>query len=253
MKISKIKNILTKGKLSGYEVGRLMMQDLLYELKQVQDEHIEDLEELLSIQEVNHLQDQLVDNYDIQIYNSCRRLLEYIIKVTDLAAILSRDIEISSLNIYALIMNEVKNKAQVDLADISTATLFLSKLQRFKGLMKQWLVLEATIIVISERMELPDLMLLTRETPVNIVEAINGMIKDLRGQYPESRISKALVQNEIENYTSGDKAHKNLDIIDINELKPTVRNIEYAKATIQDLRYFKDGNSIFHTIIEGKI
>ncbi|MGE5633372.1 MAG: hypothetical protein ACM3TR_20095 [Caulobacteraceae bacterium] len=278
MKAANITNILNKSKLSGYDVGRMMMQGLLYELKQIYEEHREETEPLFSKQEIIYFQDQLTDSYDIQIYNSCRRLFEYITRMSDLATIFTKELQLIAIQIVSIIINEnsesikfklssykkdtkiindleqsILDTIQIGYSKTEAGRMVLDKVQEFIEVIKQWFVLEAAVKVVSERMELPDLMLLVRETPINKLVLVNALIKDLQFLYPENQVSKTLFENGIGHYTPDDKVPENIDVININELKPAIENIERARATIQDLRYFKDGNFDFHKIIEGKL
>jgi hypothetical protein len=275
MKESNITNLLAKSKMSGFEVGRLMIQSYLFDLKQLYEGE-KDIKDLLSPQEVQQVQNQLNDSHDIKIYNSCRRLYEYMVHASSIATITKKEIDIIAFKLYILISNEIeadairyrissysKNKEINISTEFVESILGLINIERdeeddvliidlcneFINHLKQWYVFQEVFSLISERMELPDVMLLVNENPADRIKLVNALIKDLQFLYPENRISKALFSNGIGHIYTDDEVLKDIEIIDIEQLKPSAERIELAKKAIRDLTYFSKNWGI-HKILE---
>lgn len=95
----KLTNLLGKGKLTGEEVGQLMIKDLLsgyeYALKNPAVMRGEkETKSLLSDTERTALVDGLTTNEDIRAYNNYRALHEYLLKDSTLLALCLKDAEI---------------------------------------------------------------------------------------------------------------------------------------------------------------
>ena len=256
--------ILLKSKMSGFEVGRLMIQSYLFELKQLM-KGSKEIHDLLSPSEVQHLQAQIADSYDIKIYNSCRRLWEYLVNASSLAEVTKKDIEIMAFKLYFLISNEMKvedlrrrlsNSAaegettildqkidsiislvNVDLGD-SKITMVSELYDELIDCLKLWLILQETFRLISERMNLPDLMIMIGAEPANQVNLVNALVKDMQFLHPENKISKALFDKGIGHICRDDEVPLDADVIDIERLKPTNEKISIARKAIKDLTYF---------------
>ncbi len=274
MKESNITSALVKSKMSGFEVGRLMMQDFLYGMKQAYD-GTEDPRMLLNPQEVQYIQDQLTDSYDIKIYNSCRRLWEYLDHIAYMTTITKQEIDIIAFKLYILITGEIKaDTIQRDLSSLfknkaidvpvkrlgSTLGLINLESDNWKDKtvvelfnmmvdrLRRWYAFLEALSLISERMELPDIMILADESPTNKVKLVNALIQDLQFLCPENKISKALFNKGIGHICGDDEIPKDINVIDIEKLKPSDDKINAAKEAIKDLTYFKSNWGI-HTIL----
>lgn len=244
MKESNITSVLVKSKMSGYEVGRLMIQSYLYDLKQI-CEGSKEPQGLLNLQEVQYVQDQLKDSNDIKIYNSCRRLFEYLTHAANLATIAKKELDIIALKLYMLIPNELNAKRRYKNDEI-----IIELMDEFITLLKQWFIFNESFKLISERMELPDLMILINENPMSRVAQVNALLKDLQFLYPGNEVSKVLVSKGMEHACEEGEALQNADIIEVGKLKPTTERINAARDAIKDLTYFKNNYGL-HTVLEG--
>ncbi len=274
MKESNITSALVKTKMSGYEVGRLMIQGFLYDLKQLYGGS-KDIKDLLTPQEVQHIQDQLTDSQDMKIYNLCRRLWEYLEHASSMATITKKEIDIVALKLYILISGEMKadsmrrslssfyenkeinisvqrlesilglvNIEHADSKDVMVLDLF----DEIIDLLKQWLIFQEVFNLISERMELPDLVILVNENPMSKVALVNALIKDLQFLHPKNDVSKALFNRGIGHICGDDEVPENADVIEIEKLKPVAEGINAAREAMKDLTYFKSNWGI-HSIL----
>jgi hypothetical protein len=248
-----------------------MIQSYLYGLKQLR-EGANEIQDLLTPQETNHIQNQLTESQDIKIYNSCRRLWEYLEHVSYIAAIAKKDIDIVAFKLYFLITNEIKSEslcrnlgqskgtgaaeskleASIKLITIERDDNRLLVPGLFKELiylLKQWFAFWEAMNLISQRMELPDLMILVDENPLCRISLVNVLIKDLQFLYPDNEISKALADMGGGNVSG---VAQETDIIDINKLRPTEEKINSARKAIKDLTYFKDNWGI-HSILGASL
>lgn len=277
----RISNVMAKSKMNGYEVGRLIIQSFLYELKQIFADDTQNIKELLTALEIKHMQDQLKDIYDIEIYMSCRMLWEYLIEVWHLTTLVKKEIQVIVFQLYSIVTYEIQSEElkfmvplpnqngrsknyikeleekmmetiMVDYENIEIPELVVEKIYEFSDLMKQWYVFEATVEIISERMGLPDLKILVSGSPLKYIENMKSLIFSLESLYPTNRISKALFINGISSRIPREKITEDTPIFDVEKLKPSKENIEYARRVAQDLTYFIDGNHLFHTVVEGK-
>lgn len=277
MKKTDFTNVLVKSKMTGYEVGRLMIQSFLYDLKQL-SQGVEKIQDLLSTKEVQYVQEQLTDSNDIKIYNSCRRLWEYIMNASRVAEVTKKEIEIISLKLYFLISGEIKadslrhwlsvkiTKGEITLPDsnaesiieLMDADIFDSKdkmvsdlYDDFVNRLKLWLELQEVFKLISDRMELPDIMILIGSEPMNQVNLVNALISDLQFLHPHNSISKTLADKGIGHIYEADEVLKEDGIIEIDKLKPKAERIDAAREAIKDLTYFKNNYGL-NSILEGE-
>lgn len=267
MKYKNIDSLLVKNKMTGFEVGRIMIQGYLFMHKQILNNQKDKPKPLLSDQEIAHLQAQLVSLEDVRMYNAFLRLWHHISIFNSDILLAAKSLEVCVLQLYILLKNEGSNESVQVTSDgitfpsnaekrtesnrnvafnlqtligikLDAVTLTIEFYKDILDLLKKWYVMEAVFSIIAERIDLPDLMLLIGETPDRLVDLSNVLLTDYFYLYPDSDISRAFFSQGIIRQCK-EKVFTEMDrLIDPHKIKPSKESVGKAKTLIQDLTFF---------------